>query len=183
MDFIWGVNICGATLTLLCRMCMLPAELPHMGMFYLFAWLQILPKGALCKEVISPEGRICEQNFYSSGTSYAERNCSLKIGLWSICRARRKRTSKLCGWGTETKWKTNYIKENTPNLSILHNLSKIECANIIVNKWGTLKIVILYKRRCLFLMKEEWTEMTFSPSKSVCCLWQGDRERFFLQLQ
>lgn len=44
----------------------------------------------------------------------------------------------------EWKQKNIYIKENVTNVYILYNLRKIECANIIVNKWGTLKIVILH---------------------------------------
>lgn len=66
-------------------------------------------------------------------------------------------------WEQQQK-KPNSIKENVPNLSILHNLRKIECANIIVNKWGTLKIIILYKSRCLFSRKKNEERWHFLPA-------------------
>lgn len=76
-------------------------ELRHMGAFYLFAWLQMLPKGVLCREVNSLRGGICERSFYSWGASSAERNGSLKTCLWSIYRPGGREQVSNVDWGWE----------------------------------------------------------------------------------
>lgn len=79
--------------------------------------------------------------------------------------------------------KKKYVKENVPNISILHNLRKIECANIIANKLGTLKIVILYKSRCLFSWKKNEQKLYFYPANLSVVFDKATGRVFFLQLQ
>lgn len=85
--------------------------------------------------------------------------------------------------GEQKQEKKKYVKENVPNISILHNLSITECANIIANKFGTLKIVILYKSRCLFSRKKNEEKLHFCPASLSVVFDKVTGRVFFLQLQ